>query len=447
MTECTAAEAQQAMDLIRAARVAAIQKVPYLARPLFAMPPVRADGIGTVASDDQWRLYYDPLAVIGWTVEEVAGALIHEVSHCVRGHAAWFKKSNTPAKWSKAYNVAGDALINDDIRDSGMALPAQAIYMNTLIAKGYKVNRSMSSQQVFEVLRGAGDDPQDQSGQGAGGAGDDQQKQGQGAGESGQAGSLPESWGDCGSAADGVRRDYEQAGDGTPGVTEDRADLLRRETAKAIKEHSRLHGNMPGNWERWAEALLEPVVDWRRELASIVRSAFALVAGQRDYSYQRPSRRQSSMVASGQGVILPAMRQPAPPQGAIVIDTSGSVSEEELTWCLTEVKGVLRSVGSGSNSLSIITCDTRASAQKVRRVEDLRLNGGGGTDMRIGIKAALDSKPKPAFIIVLTDGYTPWPKEPLKDCTLIVALTQEDARSSVPVWARTVIINPNEQKG
>ncbi len=37
-----------------------------------------------------------------------------------------------------------------------------------------------------------------------------------------------------------------------------------------------------------------------------------------------------------------------------------------------------------------------------------RIRGRGGTDMRIGIKAALELKPRPHAVVVFTDGYR-WP--------------------------------------
>jgi hypothetical protein len=50
--------------------------------------------------------------------------------------------------------------------------------------------------------------------------------------------------------------------------------------------------------------------------------------------------------------------------------------------------------------------------------------------------------PKPDVVIVLTDGYTPWHKEPLRGTTLIVGLTEEGGANSVPDWARVVNIAP-----
>src|SRR5690606_38416681 len=118
------------------------------------------------------------------------------------------------------------------------------------------------------------------------------------------------------------------------------AQAIRRLTAEGIRGHARARGHVPAGWRRWAEAVLEPVVDWRQVLAGSVRRAVASASGAVDYTYQRPSRR----AASQRKVVLPSLRRPVPTV-AIVIDTSGSMSEDALGAALAEVAGVLRSIG------------------------------------------------------------------------------------------------------
>ena len=67
---------------------------------------------------------------------------------------------------------------------------------------------------------------------------------------------------------------------------------------------------------------------------------------------------------------------------------------------------------------------------------------GGGTDMGRGIEAAMRLRPKPSVIVVLTDGYTPWPHERPRGVRVIVGLLTEyaDAVVGAPEWARTVVI-------
>ena len=489
----------QSLLKLHAARVIASEKQPYLSTALFAMVPVKIDGLGTLASDAKWRLYYDPEKVAEWPVDELAGVLLHEVGHCIRGHASRFETMGENRRFSSLFNIAGDALINADLRDDRIPLPGQAVYIDTLIEQGVAATREMSAEQIYILLRekheenctcdqsqkpdqsgqdqqpsggsGSGQSDQAQEGQGeksdadgSGSQNDSQDSNGAGSGSSeqgsqnGQSGRDPhcpvhgghehdegngvgiEGW-DCGSAADSVRRDYETEGDKVDGgVDEDRADLIRQQVAVEIRNHVRNRGSVPAGYERWATELLEPVVDWRRELASLVRRTFAQVAGLRDYTYTRPSRRQSAMKQSGQGIILPAMRQPNPPKISIVVDTSGSMSDEMLSWALSETQGVLRSLGSSGRQVRVISCDAAATTTKITNVTQVNLTGGGGTDMRVGITEAMAYRDKPDAVVVLTDGYTPWPDEPLKGATLIVALTDDGAASRVPEWARKVLI-------
>jgi predicted metal-dependent peptidase len=153
------------------------------------------------------------------------------------------------------------------------------------------------------------------------------------------------------------------------------------------------------------------------------------------------------MHGSGQNIILPAMRQPNPPTIAIVIDTSGSMSDDMLAWALSETQGVLRSLGSSDRAVRLYACDASVdSGQRIRNASQVKLTGGGGTDMRVGITAAMEQRPKPDCVLVLTDGFTSWPDEPLKGATLIVGLTDEGASDAVPAWARKVVVTRETTK-
>ena len=206
--------------------------------------------------------------------------------------------------------------------------------------------------------------------------------------------------------------------------------------ARRIKEHQRRYGNTPAGWQRWADDVLEPTVSWQRLLASAVRRGVADVAGRVDFSYRKPSRR-SSVVPN---VVLPSLRQPLP-KVAMVLDTSGSMNDQMLSQSLAEVEGVLRGLGVGRRHLRIVCCDAKAfEAQKVMKARDVELLGGGGTDMGAGLEKAAELRPRPDLIIVLTDGYTPWPSAPPPGIKVIVGLM--DPMGVVPDWARAIAIGP-----
>ena len=150
------------------------------------------------------------------------------------------------------------------------------------------------------------------------------------------------------------------------------------------------------------------------------------------------------MRLAGSAAILPAMRQPAPPRVACVIDTSGSISQDELRAFLGEVVGITRAVGV-AGGLTVIACDAEAYAlQRVRSqgdVESVRLEGGGGTDMGAGLTAAALLSPRPHIIVVFTDGQTPWPEAPPRKVdSVIVVLSDLATQSLVPNWARVITI-------
>ena len=192
---------------------------------------------------------------------------------------------------------------------------------------------------------------------------------------------------------------------------------------------------MPLGWQRWADDLLEPKVDWRRALAAEVRAGVGSVAGCVDYSYMRPSRRAS---VTGD-VIMPALRRPLPTV-AIVIDTSGSMSNDLLAAAVAEVKGILQGVGLDGDHLHVLSCDAYVhGVQRITSARQIELRGGGGTNMGAGIDAALELRPSPSVVVVLTDGYTPWPADPPKRARVVVGLVGA-GHWPAPSWARCVRI-------
>jgi len=86
-----------------------------------------------------------------------------------------------------------------------------------------------------------------------------------------------------------------------------------------------------------------------------------------------------------------------------------------------------------------LSCDAAVhSTQQIFSAEQVRLLGGGGTDMGVGISHALQLRPKPEVIVVLTDGYTPWPSE-RPPAQVIVALLEDGP--DPPDWARVVRVD------
>jgi predicted metal-dependent peptidase len=90
--------------------------------------------------------------------------------------------------------------------------------------------------------------------------------------------------------------------------------------------------------------------------------------------------------------------------------------------------------------------DTNVHAvTRVSRATQVELAGGGGTDMGAGITAAAALRPRPSVIIVLTDGFTPWPTAAPRSTKVVVGILGQNKAPirhfGVPPWARCVEID------
>ncbi|MDZ7378135.1 MAG: VWA-like domain-containing protein [candidate division KSB1 bacterium] len=126
------------------------------------------------------------------------------------------------------------------------------------------------------------------------------------------------------------------------------------------------------------------------------------------------------------------------PRAAVIVDTSGSMSEYDLGAALGAVKNIIESTG---HAVDVFCADseilTRVRTRSVREVKDV-LKGGGGTDMATAIERVIKERNKPSVIVVLTDGITPWPiRKP--SVPIIVGLIG-DGEYPPPKWARVVRI-------
>jgi predicted metal-dependent peptidase len=370
-----------------------------------------------MAVDAGWRLYYSKEFVLSESPEALATVLLHESMHCLMSHSQRFAAldqiSGNPLIW----NIAGDCSINEILDESNMVWTEKVtpVRFSNYIEQGLEPGM-LTETSYFKLLKWS---KENKSGW---------------------------QYQDCGSILDNKSRPYEIPKDdkNTPSVKKDQQDIVRDRVAGDILQASKNRGNISAGLLRWAESYLEPRLDWKRILGTKLRKAVATIAGRRDYSFVRPSRRQSAMKQMGSSIVLPAMRQPAPPRVAIVVDTSGSISENDLKQMIGEVFGIVKAVGV-SSGINVIACDAKAfPAQKLRStnsINSLKLQGGGGTDMGEGIKAALEIKPIPQIVVVLTDGYTPWPDAKPRNCdTFITVLTQKTTKENVPSWIQTVVI-------
>ena len=403
---------------IMAARILAQARWPYVSTLLYSLKLVETDPriVDTMAVDTGWRLYYSPDFVNSESPEALATVLLHECMHCMLEHGKRFEALPTENKNNLLWNYAGDCAINQVLDDAHMPwTEVTPVRYENISDQG--VDRTMTTEIAHSIMLAyqlANPDKKSES--------------------------------DCGSVSGGKRRDYElEASDeNAPSNTVNQQANILDSVASAVIKAEENGDDIPEALSRIARDRLDPKLDWKKLLAFNLRNAIANVAGRRDYTYSRPSRRQDGIKQSGGNIVLPAMRQPQPPSVGIVLDTSGSISDESLDIYLGEIRGIFNAVGV-SSGIWVLPCDSKVhEIQKIRSFDlsKLRIKGGGGTNMGVGIEEALKIRPRVNIVIILTDGATPWPEfQPHGSINYLAILTTKSFQSYVPPWITSIVMD------
>ncbi|MEX1026687.1 MAG: VWA-like domain-containing protein [Candidatus Paceibacterota bacterium] len=439
--------------LLAQARLRACRYWPFASHAILSMVPTPRPGLGTLAVDQHWRLYYDEAALQRISLDQAAGLILHELDHLLKRHHKRGQSLVSEGQW-EAWNYATDATINGDLRDQDIPLPEGVVYPERLnLPAGLSAEeyyRKLTEQTEQPESQEAEDEIQDSPSEEPGDSDDnneaDNQNDGQdsededrepgddagdqGTDHSGDEGASepiagspdrlehpggedeasqpvePQPVGASGSCSDGQQRPWELGppDDDNPGLEEADQEQLIHVTAKNVLE--REHGQESARHRRWASDILNPPIDPAARLLHLVRRYCDLTVGIGERSYRRPSRRNGDP-----RMVLPSNVAPLP-RITVIVDTSGSMSEEDLGLSLGMIRKVLNSFRI-RDGIRVVTGDRQGQTKQLclsdpKRIE---LTGGGGTNMAAIVAEVLESRPQPQMILVCTDGYTPWPEQ------------------------------------
>ena len=366
-----------AVEHIRFARAYAAERLSWFAPALYRARIIVTDRVKVAAVDTHYNIYWNPEVVTNiWdqqprtdALAELAFLWVHEISHLLRSHADRAGALNVAGKVAeRRWNIAADLEIND-AKWPGLRMPTaypgrqpDQLDLDTGQLAEWYYRRLEASDSILSIAL------------------------------------------DEGSGVHGRPRPWEQLGEQR--VTALDRELLRRDVAQRTREAEQ--ATIPESWRTWARSVLTTRVNWRQRLRHRLSIAVQKRLGARmDYTYGRPHRRQTVY----QPVLPPSLSGGLSSRIAIVVDTSGSMDEEDLQRALTEVAAVVRQLDA---PVTIIPCDIRdyAPVRIVSEREAFRINylpGGSGTNLRHGIAAAVKLRPAPDAVLVLTDGLTEYP--------------------------------------
>lgn len=412
-------------EIMAYAKISLLFDHPYLSPAVWGVKIVPMDDIsGTdfAAIDQNWRLYYIPKNWAGLSIAEGTTILYHELMHALRDHCNR-AKMQIPTYGDQSddkatadllrWGAATDMGINDDLLAEGMVFPQMEHEPYAVFPNQFKLPDGELEEFYFQKL---------------------QKKM--------KVRIIRVGFGNssCGSGADGKTKDYEiggnkdsngnntgkdRSGNTIPGgLSQAEQEIIKRMVAESIKSRE----TVPEHWARWAEVVLNPKINWQAAFMTCIRNNIINTLGKSDYTYRKLPRRQDNSP-----FIFPALQGPRP-KVVVVQDTSGSMGENELQDSLAEIHGILKATAC---EVTVMCVDAQVhTKQRVTNVKNVDLKGGGGTSMDVGIEEA--EKLKPDFIVVLSDGITPWGKNPPKHGTkiLIGLVSKPDKKWPTPSYAR-----------
>ncbi len=170
---------------------------------------------------------------------------------------------------------------------------------------------------------------------------------------------------------------------------------------KSAASVAKQQGNMPSNMSRLVDDICEPQVDWKER----VKLAMHRVAGKDASTWARPNRRRLAVYPH---VYWPGTESYQVGEIVMFVDTSGSVSDQEMSHFFGEMAAILTELK--PQRAMVGSCDTEAHGPDeivdVQELVDYEPQGGGGTHMPAIFDKLEEEHIRPDMLIILTDGYT-----------------------------------------
>lgn len=362
-------------------------KEPFFGYLLVQTPIEMREDIPTFATD-MHKIYYNPEFAETKTPSEVVFILLHEILHIVGKHG-WRRYGRIPLVW----NMATDYFINAFLVEAGHKMVEGGLFENAYQRK--------SSEEIYDLLvEDMPEPPPSGGGQGAPGDGSD------GDGSDGDQSDGPGNFGDADdllppASAPGSQEQQQHS-----------ANLDSRVAAAATM--ARMAGKLSAPLKRMVEELLTPKVPWHEVLAEYMTE---LIEGDEDWTAR--DRRFCD-------VFLPeTTADPAMGELVIIGDSSGSITDADFQLICSEAAACADMLN--PEALRMVWATSRVVSDVVfERGEELKFESpeSGGTDMRVPLTHV--EQYEPAAVVLITDGYTPWPDVPPPYPLIVCCTTDTD---------------------
>ena len=304
------------------------------------------------------------------TQAEVNGLILHENLHIgLRHHlhgADMFKEYGEKA------NKAADYVVNDMITEISKKYPELVqLPKGGLYDPQY---HNMSMREIYKLLK---------SKKGGGGGG-----------------GKPDKEGEKGSGSGGGEYEFDKHDFGKP-MTQEEAKEMDGKIDRAIREGALLAGRLGIDLPRSVTDLLNPVIDWKKELADFVTSS---CKGKDEYTWRKFNRRLIS-----NDIYLPTVENETIGEVVVAIDTSGSIGQQQLNEFASELVSICDAVS--PDAVRVLWWDTKVHGEQLftdnydQIGSMLKPLGGGGTRVSSVAEYINKKKINAECVLVFTDGF------------------------------------------
>lgn len=384
----------------------------------------------TAWSDGSERLYFHPDFLDGISEEELDYVLSHLLLHIVLDHTGRRGKYR-----EEEFHLAADILVNSNILrahgggEESISLSRYGGVQPHLAPSGEE-GWKYTVEELCKMLRGKSEKGKSEKGQAGDGqaGGRERDKGNRGRGKAG----------DCGwdyHADPGEEPAGRQDSMGTA-LAEQlwQGRILQAAEAIRLRDPQKSRGLLPAFVERYVEELKKPQTDWRTVLDEFVQEEI------NDYSFCPPDRRFSETP-----FFLPDYNEKDDRVEKILfmIDASGSMSDQQVTQCYSEIKGAIDQFqGKLEGWLGFFDAWVTEPVPFSDEEEFLaiRPKGGGGTRFDIIFSYVRDHMQgdPPVSIVILTDGYASFPE--IGETMEIPVLWIINNESVTPPWGKVARI-------
>jgi len=386
------------------ARTRLILDKPFLGALVLRLPMMEGapSWCNTTFSDGR-TFYYNAEYINSLDIDQTQFALSHEALHCALSH--FYRRGH---RIKTRWDLACDYAVNPMLINDGLKPTPDAAYL--------KQYRGMTAEEIYPCLDDEEDeqeqdsdtdDNEDLENKHQGDAGSDDSEKEPEQDDRSDPEREPEQ--DDPSEGAGNNR-HGKASSGSNGAAEpapmsgqQQEDLntqwQQRLAAAAQTAHQR--GQLGVEMARMIDFLLQPKLPWR-----LLLQRYMSMTARDDYSYSRPSSRR------GNPAVYPRLRS-SETSVVVVIDTSGSISGEEIGEFISEIDAIKSYVRA---RITLLTCDSELNHgcpwyfdpwDEFSR--DIEIHGGGGTSFSPPFEWIENQDRAPDLLVYFTDARGKFP--------------------------------------